>query len=485
MIMNQLLVLWQATSQTLYMVFVSSAVSLFFGLVLGVSLFLTRAGQLWANRLVHSVLGFWVNVGRSVPFIILLVALIPLTRFLVGTSIGTNAAVVPLIIAAIPFYARIVETALGTVPTGLIEAANAMGATHWQLVRSVLLQESRSSLIKGATLTIIGLVGYSAMAGAIGGGGLGELAINYGYQRFDWVVMLETVIILVVMVQLIQWLGDRLARAHRLKPALVFAVGALLVLGLVSWLQAQVVTPNMLKVGIMSGKQEKIMALAERMAFKRYHVHIQSVLFSDYVLPNIALNSGDIDANIFQHVPYLKAQIKSRGLQLKVLAKTFVYPLGFYSKKIHKLSALASNSLVAIPNDPSNEGRALLLLQQAKLIQLDPKAGLFATPKSIVRNPLGLRFKELDTAQLPRSMTDAALVALTNDFVGPVGLTPNAALLKESKDSPYANVIVIRAHQNIDKALRALVAVMHSPAIVKATHAAYPDGGAVAAFTPT
>lgn len=165
----------------------------------------------------NRILGAIVNATRSTPFIILMVAIIPLTRVIVHTSIGTTAAIVPLSIAAIPFLARLVEAALREVPRGLIEAARAMGATPLQIVLKVLLPEARPGIVAGVTITVISLIGYSAMAGAIGGGGLGDLGLRYGYERFDPPVMIATVAVLIIFVQIIQYAGDRFARrlTHR------------------------------------------------------------------------------------------------------------------------------------------------------------------------------------------------------------------------------------------------------------------------------
>lgn len=204
--------LWEATLETLYMVGVSTFFTMLLGLPLGVLLVITDAGQILAAPRLNKVLGAIVNVGRSLPFIILLVAVIPLTRLLAGTSIGSTAAIVPLTIAAIPFFARVVETALREVDRGLVEAAHSMGCTSWQIIAKVLIPEALPSLVLGLTITIIGLLGYSAMAGAVGGGGLGDLAIRYGYQRFNTQVMIATVVLLILLVQGIQMLGDRAAR---------------------------------------------------------------------------------------------------------------------------------------------------------------------------------------------------------------------------------------------------------------------------------
>jgi D-methionine transport system permease protein len=200
--------------ETAWMVGVSALLTAVGGLLLGVLLVLTGKGRL---RPVNAVLGAIVNVGRSLPFIILLVAVIPFTRAIVGTTIGTDAAIVPLTIGAIPFFARIVESALREVPPDVVAAATAMGATRVQIVVKVLLREALPALVAGLTITVIALVGYSAMAGVVGGGGLGDLAIRYGYQRFETEVMIATVIALVLFVQVVQMVGDLLVRrlSHR------------------------------------------------------------------------------------------------------------------------------------------------------------------------------------------------------------------------------------------------------------------------------
>jgi D-methionine transport system permease protein len=182
------------------------------GMLLGVLLVLTARGGLLEARAVNAVLGLIVNVARSLPFVILLVAVIPVTRAIVGTTIGTTAAIVPLTIGAIPFFARIVEAAIREVTPDVVAAAVAMGASRRQIVGKVLLREARPGLVAGLTITIVALVGYSALAGVVGGGGLGDLAIRYGYQRFETEIMIATVVVLVVFVQVIQSLGDLLVR---------------------------------------------------------------------------------------------------------------------------------------------------------------------------------------------------------------------------------------------------------------------------------
>lgn len=202
----------KATLDTLYMVGISAVIAALIGVPLGVMLYVTRPRQILAHPLTNRILGVITNIGRSIPFIILMVAIIPFTRMIAGSSIGTNAAIVPLTIAAIPFVARLVEGALNEVPPGLIEAAQSMGATPYQIIAKVLLPEAKGGILTGLTITVVTLVSYSAMAGAVGGGGLGDLGIRYGYNRFDPTVMLITVAILVAMVQGFQSLGDHLVR---------------------------------------------------------------------------------------------------------------------------------------------------------------------------------------------------------------------------------------------------------------------------------
>lgn len=209
---EMILTILNATWETVYMVLASGAVAALLGLPLGVLLHLWRKGGLSPKPGLYQALSLIVNVLRSVPFIILMIAIIPITRFIVGTSIGTMAAIVPLSIGAIPFVARLIENILLELPAGLAEAGLSMGASNWQIIRYMLLPEALPPILNGITITLITLVSYSAMAGVVGGGGLGNLAINYGYQRFNLPVMLITIAILIFLVQLIQMLGDALVR---------------------------------------------------------------------------------------------------------------------------------------------------------------------------------------------------------------------------------------------------------------------------------
>ena len=201
-----------STGETLYMVAVAALIATAFGLPLGIFLATSGKGELFAAPWVNRVLGVIVNATRSTPFIILVVAIIPFTRLIAGTSIGTSAAIVPLTIAATPFIARLIEGAIREVDQGLVEAARAFGASPLQIVLKVLVPEALPGIVLGLTLAIVSLLGFSAMVGAVGGGGLGDLGIRYGYQRFMPEMMLAVVLVLIVLVQAVQSIGDRLAR---------------------------------------------------------------------------------------------------------------------------------------------------------------------------------------------------------------------------------------------------------------------------------
>ncbi|MFZ4835312.1 methionine ABC transporter permease [Rouxiella sp. Mn2063] len=204
--------LWDGLLDTLLMVGSSSLIALILGLPLAVILVVSDRGNMFANPLLNRVLGWVVNVFRSIPFLILMVALLPFTRLIVGTTYGVWAATVPLTLAAMPFFARIAEVSLREVDKGLIEAAQAMGFNRWHIIWHVLLPEARPGIVSGFTITLVTMINASAMAGAIGAGGLGDLAYRYGYQRFDTQVMLTVIIVLVALVTLLQFFGDRLSR---------------------------------------------------------------------------------------------------------------------------------------------------------------------------------------------------------------------------------------------------------------------------------
>ncbi len=199
--------------ETAWMMAIAIILAVIIGVPLGVGLFVTSEGMFWQNKFIQNVAGSIINIIRSIPFVILLVVLIPITKAILGTTFGPTAASISLTVAAIPFYARLVETSMREIDKGVIEAAESCGASPWLIIKDVLLPEARSGMIAGLTVTVISSLGYSAMAGMIGGGGIGDLAIRFGYYRFQNDVMLATVILLIILVQLIQFIGDKSAKA--------------------------------------------------------------------------------------------------------------------------------------------------------------------------------------------------------------------------------------------------------------------------------
>jgi len=250
-----------------------------------------------------------------------------------------------------------------------------------------------------------------------------------------------------------------------LKNFLILAFTTLL-LGL-SACQNQDASNKTIKVGTISGPETALMEVAKQVAKKQYDLNIKIIQFSDYALPNIALNDGSIDANVFQHQPYLDETIAARNFDLVTIGKTFIYPMGIYSKKYQDLDKLPAGSTVGIPNDPSNEARALLLLQKAGLIILKPQVSSNATRLDVITNPKQLKFKELTAAQLPRALDDVDLAVINTNFAVPAGLSPNRdALYKEGSDSLYANIIAVRASDANKPELKALVEALNSKPVL-------------------
>ncbi len=239
---------------------------------------------------------------------------------------------------------------------------------------------------------------------------------------------------------------------------------------------------NSIKVGTISGPETQLMTVAKQVAKQKYGLDVKIIEFTDYTMPNAALNDGSIDANMFQHQPYLDAAIKAKNYKIAAVAKTFIYPMGIYSKKVKNLSEIPMGAIVAIPNDPSNEARALLLLSKAGLITLKPGFDTSATPVNILSNPKNLQFKELDAAQLPRVLQDVTISVINTNYAIPAGLSPDKdAIYEENKTSPYANLVVTRIDNATDPKVKELVASLQSPEVVQAAKQIF-NGGATPAW---
>lgn len=234
---------------------------------------------------------------------------------------------------------------------------------------------------------------------------------------------------------------------------------------------------SVLTIGAMSGPEGELVKVAQQVAWDQYHLKTKLVSFDSYNIPNEALAEGSIDVNVFQHLPFLTAQIRAKSYLIVPVGKTFIYPMALYSKHITSLNALPENSKIAIPNDPSNEGRALLLLQKAGLIKLKSDVGFDATPEDIVQNPKNLQMIPLAAAQLPRSLDDVAMAAINTNYAQLVGLSPQKnGLFSESVDSPYANLIVVRKVDAESPRIKAFVKAMQSPLVVAKAKQLFGDG---------
>ena len=260
------------------------------------------------------------------------------------------------------------------------------------------------------------------------------------------------------------------------KRLLTITVLALSLLGTAACSKKE--SPNTITVGTIAGPETQLMQVAKAVAKQRYGLNVNIVTFSDYNTPNIALSNGSIDTNAFQTIPYLKAQIKQHDYKIVSVGNTFLYPMGLYSKKIKNLSQLEPGSQVAIPNDPSNEARGLLLLQSAKLIRLRRGVDVNATPLDVVQNPKHLKFIPLDAAELPRALSDVALAAINTNYAIPAGLSPSKDALYEENpgDSPYMNIIVARMDDKNKKKIKELVAAYQSQSVVDAAKKLFGDG---------
>lgn len=476
--MKELLeLLWEPTLQTLYMVGIAALLSGVGGLLLGIALVTTPPGRILQAPWLYRVLNVITNVGRSIPFIILLVAILPVTRWLIGTAIGTSAAIVPLVVGAIPYVARLVEAALLEVDYGVIEAVLTMGATPSQVIRKSYLPEAVPALIRAMTVVTITLISYSAMAGAIGGGGLGDLAIRYGYQGFRADVMLATVVVLVLLIQVVQFVGDSAAKHFQhttpsegkevvtRRTAVIGATAVLLVgaLGGFFFTHQSVRAGQPLRVGVNPVPHGEILRAALPL-LKRQGLDVQIVSFNDYVQPNLALVSGDIDANCFQHVPFMENFNHARNAHVVSVGKVHIEPLGIYAGRTKTLSALPQRAIITIPNDPANSGRALLLLQAAGLLHLRTGSAVGATAHDISDNPKQLRIRLLEAAQLPRSLQDADIAVINMNYALAAKLDPTRdALQLEGSASPYANVISTLPDRANDPRIRRLVKTLQSP----------------------
>lgn len=255
--------------------------------------------------------------------------------------------------------------------------------------------------------------------------------------------------------------------AHILRPARLFGAAALLGAGLLAGCSGDDAETQSIKVGTVAGPETDVMKVAQKIAKEEYGLEVEIVEFTDYVSPNAALADGSLDANAFQHEPYLNSMIKDRGYDFAIAGKTFVYPIGAYSQRYEDIEELPNGAVIALPNDPSNEGRSLILMHNKGLIELKDPNNLEATPIDISSNPHNYEFREIAAAQLPRVLPDVDLAFINNTFAQPAGLSLDDALIKEGPESPYVNLIVTREGMQDSKPIQQLVDAYQSPAVIE------------------
>ncbi|MCK0746472.1 MetQ/NlpA family ABC transporter substrate-binding protein [Chromohalobacter nigrandesensis] len=259
-------------------------------------------------------------------------------------------------------------------------------------------------------------------------------------------------------------MNDTLAQA--LHPVRLFGAAALLGAGLLAGCGSDDAETQSIKVGTVAGPETDVMEVAKQIAKDDYDLDVEIVEFTDYVSPNAALADGSLDANAFQHEPYLNSMVEDRGYDFAIAGKTFVYPIGAYSERYDNIDDVPDGATIALPNDPSNEGRSLILMHNEGLIELDDPENLEATPVDISDNPHDYEFREIEAAQLPRVLPDVDLAFINNTFAQPAGLSLDDALVKEGPESPYVNLIVAREGEQDDKAIQNLVKAYQSQAVI-------------------
>ncbi|GKS81062.1 hypothetical protein LPAF129_07470 [Ligilactobacillus pabuli] len=470
----------QATWETLYMTFGSAVISAFLGLFLGIFLVITQPGGILEDRVTYSLLDKVTNLLRSIPFIILLAVISPLTQYLIGTTVGTTASLVPLICGIFPFYARQVQNALLDVDDGVIEAAQAMGSSPAAIIFRIYLREGLADIVRVSIVTIISLIGLTTMAGAIGSGGLGDIAISIGYARFQNDVILVAMLIILILVFAVQIIGDwcvgliehrplgrttNPARTEKsgkgVKQSFWWLAGSLAVVSLIfvgihtmTTQAAQADQTKTITIGSQGTDYETWKYIAKSQSAKDLGLKIKVKQITDGVQLNQATSQGNVDVNAFQSLSYVQAyNQQNKGNKLAVLGTTYLEPMGIYSKKYKNIVDLPTGATVAIANNPSQATRGLLLLQKAGLITLKKGFGNLGMVNDIVANPKKLQFKKIDDTTGPRVINnvDAVLISNTVALEGDLNVLKDSIFHEKVDQSTKANVnILVTAAKNKD-----------------------------------
>lgn len=467
----------KATWETLYMTSASMVLVIIIGLAIGLLLFNLSRSQSKGAGTLYQIISFISNVFRSVPFIILIILLIPVTRQILGTFLGPTAAVFALVISAAPFYARLVEIALREVDEGVIEASQAMGATPKQIMSKVLLPESLPALISGGTVTTITMIGFTAMAGAINAGGLGGVAYQDGFMRNNLTITLVATIFILFIVFIIQGLGDGLVKyvdkrqnKQQKSSFLIWAAVALISLSSLVFFSVghknDAAPLTVLKVGASPTPHSEILEHVKPILAKE-GIDLQVVKFDDYVLPNKALAEKEIDANYFQHVPFFNLAVAENNYPFTNLGGVHIELMGLYSQRIKNVSELKDGAKIITSNSTSDWGRVITILQDAGLVKVKEGVDLTtATFDDISENPKQLKFIHTLNPEILSTAyenDEGDLIAINANFADTIGLSPkNDGVLVEKDKSPYGNILVSRQENAKDESVQKLNDVLHS-----------------------
>ena len=460
----------EAIWQTIYMTLASAFFAGILGLATGILLVITEEGGIAENKPLYGVIDKLVNLLRSVPFIILLAVISPLTILIVGTSVGTTAAIVPLVFGIFPFYARQIQTALLTVDRGVIEAAESVGSSPLEIIFRVYLREGLAEIIRTSTITVISLIGLTTMAGAIGSGGLGDIAISIGYARYENDITLAATLVILIMVFFVQIIGDilvKLVENHNefkletktfLGIAASAAVILLLVFGLSNGKSADTNDSKTIVVGSTNTDYQVWKHIAKSNAAKRLNLHLKVKNITNGVQLNDATSQGSLDVNAFQSWSYMDTYNRQhKGTKLVALGTTY------YEPKFRMVT-------IAIADNPSQAARGLLLLQSAGMIKLKSNFDYATgTVSDITENPHKYQFKQIDDTTGPRILNSVDAVIISNSVAFDGGLN----VLKDSiyhetinKNTRYnINIIATAKKNKNNKEYKKIVKLFHSKEI--------------------
>ena len=463
--------LLECIGQTFTMLAVSGSIAWVLGVAVGVLLTVCRPGGILENRWLFTIFDRGIDIIRSIPFIILIVLLIPVSRFLVGTGSGVTGSFVALVAGTVPFFARQIESVLADIDHGLIEASQAMGFSPREIIFSVYLRESIPGITRVTMITFVSLVGITAIAGAIGAGGLGDFAIRYGYQMGYRDMIWLTVIIILLIISVFQFFGNIIIKksTHYYQRETKMAgfqsrfgkvTAALAAAGIVAVAltgcgddkkEASADGFTVVKVGVVGDYNAQWDTVNNLL--KKDKIQVKLVKFSDYATPNRALADGEIDLNAFQHKAYLKNDIERNGYKIEAIGDTLITPLRVFNNKnkLKSMKDVKDGDIFAIPSDLTNGGRALKVLEAAGLIVCDPAKGYVPTKTDITKYNVKIQIREAESGVLFNILPDVS-AALIN------GGNAYTAGLDSKKDSIFAEDIDPKTNPNVGQLFNVIVA---------------------------